>query len=518
MASTPILPLAVWQSGTNQNSIPANDNALRIEALNREIISQAITAQPASPTDGDTYIIAATHTGAQWSTFTPGDIAIFKSGTWYAWAPTEGLLVNVAGSLFKYDGSAWVAAGGGGGGGAVDSVNGQTGTVVLDTGDIAENGNLYLTTERVQDIVGSFVVAGTGMTITYDDTANTLTFASSGGGGGGLVNITESISTTSPNSSMNVVALTVTGGIDPSGFALVPRGLGSLTAAVPDGTAAGGNARGSRAVDWQMGRSSAFQVAGSPYSVICGGYSNQIVTSSSYSVVTGGFENAISGAYNFIGAGTGNTIDGGSKSAIISGENNTISGSLYNLIHGFSNIISASVQSSTVIGRQSTSSGSNQLVTGLEAKARFTYGMRAHAMGAFNARGDAQYERYVLGQLSNSATPVVLTAGFGGVDSNGIPTLISASSMAFTGTVIARNPSGGDSASWKISGMLKNVAGTVSVVGTPSVTSIASDSSLASASVAVSADNTVGGLLVTATGLASTNLRWVATIEACFVS
>lgn len=122
MASTPILPLAVWQSGTNQNSIPANDNALRLEALNREIISQAVTAQPASPADGDVYIIAATHTGAQWAAFTPKDVAIFKSGTWYAWAPVEGLLVNVAGSLFKYDGGAWTA--GGGGAGAWGSITG----------------------------------------------------------------------------------------------------------------------------------------------------------------------------------------------------------------------------------------------------------------------------------------------------------------------------------------------------------------------------------------------------------
>lgn len=112
--SDPILPLAVWLSGTNQNSIPANDNALRLEAMNREIISQAVTAQPGSPSDGDTYIIADTHTGAQWATFSPKDIAIYRSGTWYAWAPVEGLVVNVAGSQYKYDGSAWTAMGGGG--------------------------------------------------------------------------------------------------------------------------------------------------------------------------------------------------------------------------------------------------------------------------------------------------------------------------------------------------------------------------------------------------------------------
>jgi len=111
--STAILPLAVWASGTNQNSIPANDNALRLEALAREIISQAVTAQPGSPTDGDTYIIAATHTGTQWATFSPKDIAIYRGGTWYAWAPTEGLIVNVAGSEYKYDGGIWTPTAGG---------------------------------------------------------------------------------------------------------------------------------------------------------------------------------------------------------------------------------------------------------------------------------------------------------------------------------------------------------------------------------------------------------------------
>ena len=40
-----------------------------------------------------------------------------------------------------------------------------------------------LTTEQVQDIVGAEIVAGTGITATYDDTAGTVTIASTGGGG-----------------------------------------------------------------------------------------------------------------------------------------------------------------------------------------------------------------------------------------------------------------------------------------------------------------------------------------------
>lgn len=126
---TAILPLAVWQSGTNENSLPANDNALRVEAMSREAISKAVTAQPGSPADGDTYVIAATHTGSQWASFSPDDITIYRAGTWYAWQPVDGLILSIAGSSYQFSGSAgWIAYGAGG---AVDSVNGDTGTVIV---------------------------------------------------------------------------------------------------------------------------------------------------------------------------------------------------------------------------------------------------------------------------------------------------------------------------------------------------------------------------------------------------
>ena len=67
--STPILPFAVWSSGTNQNSIPANDNSLRNQILNGLIISESTDAQPGSPSDGDIYIMTGAASGAQWATF-----------------------------------------------------------------------------------------------------------------------------------------------------------------------------------------------------------------------------------------------------------------------------------------------------------------------------------------------------------------------------------------------------------------------------------------------------------------
>ncbi len=52
----------------------------------------------------------------------------------------------------------------------VDSVNGQTGVVTLDTGDIAENGNLYFTTARANSAMDARLVGGDGI----DYTAGTI--------------------------------------------------------------------------------------------------------------------------------------------------------------------------------------------------------------------------------------------------------------------------------------------------------------------------------------------------------
>ena len=52
-------------------------------------------------------------------------------------------------------------------------------SVTLDTGDIAENGNLYYTNERVDDRVAALIVGGSNITATYDDAAGTLTLAGS---------------------------------------------------------------------------------------------------------------------------------------------------------------------------------------------------------------------------------------------------------------------------------------------------------------------------------------------------
>lgn len=192
--SDPILPLLPWESGTNENSLPANTNWLRIEAITRGTLSDSTTAQPGSPSDGDVYIIASTHTGAQWATFTPGDIAIYRAGNWSAWAPVTGLVLNVAGTLKQWTGSAWTAITGGGGGSDRSTVSAlaTTGSVGIDysLGDyftLALAGNVSGLT--FSNLPGSGHGASLMIRITQDSTPRTVAWPASFKWAGGVAGV-----------------------------------------------------------------------------------------------------------------------------------------------------------------------------------------------------------------------------------------------------------------------------------------------------------------------------------------
>lgn len=182
MASTPIIPFKKWLSGTNQNSIPANDNSLRNQILNGNIISQAVTVQPTTPTEGDAYIIAAMHTGTQWATFTTNDLAIFSAGTWYAFAPTEGNRVSVAGALRVYTAGAWVAFGGGSDRNSVTALSIASGVVNIDC-SLGDYFTLNLTANVSSITFSNLPAAGKGasiiIVILQDTTARTVAWPAS---------------------------------------------------------------------------------------------------------------------------------------------------------------------------------------------------------------------------------------------------------------------------------------------------------------------------------------------------
>jgi hypothetical protein len=131
---TAIFPLPVWVQGTTQPSTPVNDSFLRTEVLARGAISITSTP-PGSPADGETYILGAAPTGA-WSTFAENDVVLWRSGTWYRFAPFFGWLKQVGTDVRRYDGTAWVIVTGGGGGGSlrdgVSALSISSGVVNID--------------------------------------------------------------------------------------------------------------------------------------------------------------------------------------------------------------------------------------------------------------------------------------------------------------------------------------------------------------------------------------------------
>ena len=177
--SDPIFPNAVWSPGTMQNATPANTNSLRDEARSRLVISKATTAQPGSPADGDVYIIPAGATGAQWAGFTEHDLAIYRSGTWYAYAPVAGLVINLAGAFEQFEvGTGWTAIGGAGGDVIVPicvPVSDETTALTTGVGKVTFRMPYAMTLTAVRSSAG---VAPTGAALILDINANGSTILS----------------------------------------------------------------------------------------------------------------------------------------------------------------------------------------------------------------------------------------------------------------------------------------------------------------------------------------------------
>lgn len=100
------------------------------------------------------------------------------------------------------------------------------------------------------------------------------------------------------------------------GIAIVPKGAGAVTLAIPDGSSTGGNARGIYSLDLSTFRGAASMVASGQYSVINGGTSN--TASGSYSTVVGGSGNT-SSAF-------GSTVVGGTEGRAIANNSSVVGG------------------------------------------------------------------------------------------------------------------------------------------------------------------------------------------------
>jgi hypothetical protein len=198
-----------------------------------------------------------------------------------------------------------------------------------------------------------------------------------------------------------------------------------------DGTVAGGNARGNGAVDLQMSRSAATQVASgeysfigsgqnninlAPVSVIVGGVNNYINGSvgSTYQnkVIVGGDSNQISNVTTrntFVGGGYGNNINGASEGGlIVGGYQNTLSASQTVISGGQSNSVSSNF--STISGGQSNVASTNTHATVVGGQSNVSSGQHSVTGGQINTASNIRSVAFGEGNIASGEQSVSLGA------------------------------------------------------------------------------------------------------------
>jgi len=200
-----------------------------------------------------------------------------------------------------------------------------------------------------------------------------------------------------------------------------PSGTGALVASIPDGTATGGNARGTYATDLQKQRSANTQVASGIYSVIGGGLNN--TASDEYATVAGGVGNTASGRRSFVGGGESNVAGGIFNTSVIGGSGNTSTAGEA-IAGGFGSVASGS--RSVAFGLYGTASGGGSF-----AMAGTASGLGSTAFSGANASNDYIFAH---GEFAVSGLYGSLTKANGRFTSS----VISNNGLAQTHSVIAR--------------------------------------------------------------------------------
>lgn len=327
--------------------------------------------------------------------------------------------------------------------------------------------------------------------------------------------VTFALSSSSPNATVNVSSMTPSTATANSDLALVPKGNGALLAQVPTGTTAGGNKRGTYAVDWQTIRTGATQVASGSLAVIGGGYAN--ISSGTNSTVSGGSQCQATQTGATVGGGGGN-IASSFYSAVAGGADNTASATHSTIAGGRLNVASGDY-SAVGGGREHIANSAFSTVSGgAYGSTRGVIGY--HAFPACNGPivpvpgGLSQAGLLVLGAETTDATPTVIRSNTSAASTTNQLILPNNSAYYVFGYAIANVTGAGDTKSWVMSATIKRGANAASttVVGSL-VASQQGDAGASTWDIALTADTTNGGLAVTVTGQAGTTIRWVCKLE-----
>lgn len=326
--------------------------------------------------------------------------------------------------------------------------------------------------------------------------------------GGGVTGFTGSQNTSSPNNTVNASRLLVSASSTNADFVVQPKGTGAIVAQLPDSTATGGNKRGARAVDLQMQRTSANQVASGSNSFTTG---SDNVASGSYGTALG-YTNTASGTYS-TAIGTGNTCS--ADYAVGLGGSNSVSG-VGAVALGYNNI--ASSNASIALGQQLTSNGSYSVATNfnndVNSKGYSFVMLRGgrlqndytFTIGSYRSTtGDGQATIKILHAATTNATPTAMT-GSGGSATYAFP---SGRNVSVIATIQAMDSSGNGGMFVRQALFSRTLAaqiGTTQTVGTDIVSGALSG-------ISVELAYSSGNLNVNVTGLGATNIQWLCKLE-----
>ena len=224
----------------------------------------------------------------------------------------------------------------------------------------------------------------------------------------------------------------------------------------------------------------------------------------------------------------GNSLaSGGSSFSVQIGNNSSILGATGGGAIAMGNGAKASGSSAIAIGKDALAENTSAVAIGQQVSAARPYGVAlgyrsksnvnsklVFAGGFFSDVGDAQTGVLVLRLDTTDATPEALTTSNNGYESSFNQVILpNNSAFAFHGTIVARQQASGGTASaaWKVEGLIRREGSAGTTVLANSATTVLDNTP--SWGLALSADTTNGGLKIEATGAASTNIRWVATIH-----
>ena len=359
------------------------------------------------------------------------------------------------------------------------------------------------------------------------------------GAAGGLTYFTEAQNTTAPNATVPVDSLTAVTATTNGDIAIVPKGTGAFSLAVADNLASGGNKRGTNAVDLQSIRSSNSQVASGVSSFLAG---NGSTASGSYSSAIG-YANNASGTYSSaIGYGNiaNNTFSYAFGSSCTASNSNSIAmgnrakatgdssiclGNYYyadSIASGGNSIVvgygSATQGRGLCLGFNNFTSNTNSSAIGDSANTFLTIGRIAFGGSSISGTaGDIQKGIISYRQRTTDATPTILTTNNSTTlnDNAGAQlALQNQQVMRFKGSITAKKSGTTDIAVWDIDGVIVRGANIASTVLTVSNVNVVTNIPLwVTPILAANLSTSVGGLMITVTGVVATNIQWFAVLD-----